>query len=292
MASLWFALPTSLHGGEIGDIDSLFFANMATDPSSAEWQSICSRVCALMIEEIKGFTTPISRVVEHDYGELEGSGSYVEIDGGKFLVTNEHVAARRSTHSLAHQFGGCSDVYRTMHPFVCITYPHDVALCSIDESVWKRSSHQARAIPFGRFAKQHSPVQRELLFLAGYAGETSKFLFGQLNAVGHPYLMQETEMPASHGDPRFHFAIFYPPDKATPIDGTSGTHLPCPPGLSGTLVWNTRYAETTLSGKDWSPSLAQVTGIIWGWPSSDACLLATKAEFLDLAALKQAIDQL
>ena len=52
-----------------------------------------------MIEEIKGFTTPISRVIEHDYGELEGSGSYVEIDGGKFLVTNEHVAARRSTHS-------------------------------------------------------------------------------------------------------------------------------------------------------------------------------------------------
>lgn len=157
--------------------------------------------------EVNGFTTPISRVIEDNYGELEGSGSYVEIEGDKFLVTNQHVAACRTTNPLAHQFAGCSDVYRTLHPFVCVTYPNDVGLCAINDSIWSRTPHRARPIPFSRFVSRHSPVENELLFLCGYSGDTSRFVFGQLNCQRLEYLAQECQMPTSHGDPAFHFAI-------------------------------------------------------------------------------------
>ena len=256
-------------------------------------QRTTNRVCEAMMVEVNGFTSPISKVIDHDYGELEGTGSYVEIDGRRFLVTNEHVAACRSLHSLAHQFADCSNVYRTLHPFVCVTYPNDVALCPIDDSIWSHSLHNARAIPLSRFASCHAPVDGELLFLCGYSGDTSKFTFGQLNSERLQYLTKQDQMPTTHGDPNFHFAVPYRPDLATPTrEAVRSRGLPRPPGWSGTLVWNTRYIEKTQAGEDWCASIAQVTGIVWGWPSSDACLLATKAEYLDLLTLKQASDNL
>lgn len=250
-------------------------------------------VCKSMMEEVSGFTTPISKVIDNDYGELEGTGSYVEIDGGRFLVTNEHVASRRSTFSLAHQFDGCSNVFRTLRPFVCVTYPNDVALCPVDDAIWCHPTHSARTIPFSRFASHHAPVDGELLFLCGYSGDTSKFVFGQLNSERLQYLTQEDQMPATHGDANFHFAVLYRPDLATQItEEAQARGLPRPPGWSGTLVWNTRYVEKTQAGEEWCANHAQVTGIVWGWPSSDGCLLATKAEYLDLLRLKQASDNL
>ena len=264
---------------------------MNTRKESHECQQTLANICSAMIAEVDGFTTPVSRVIEHDYGELEGTGSYVEIDNRRFLVTNEHVAACRSTHSLAHQFAKCSDVYRTLHPFVCVTYPNDIAMCAIDDSVWFRTMHGARAIPINRFADHHSPTEHELLFLCGYSGDTSKFLFNQLNCERLQYLTQEVLMPTDFGDCQYHFAVHYLPDRATTIkDGARG--LPRPPGWSGTLVWNTRYRETVQAGGNWMPSLARITGVIWGWPSGEGCLLATRVEHIDLRTLKQAIDTL
>lgn len=264
-----------------------------SNADTQNWQLITDKVCKAMMDEVSGFTSPISKVIDHDYGELEGTGSYVEIDGSRFLVTNEHVAARRTTRSLAHQFDGCSDVFRTLRPFVCVTYPNDLALCPINDLIWSRSSHSARAIPFSRFASCHDPVAHELLFLCGYSGDTSKFTFGQLNSQRLQYLTQEDQMPTTYGDPSFHFAVLYRPNLASQTAGTAQTcGLPRPPGWSGTLVWNTRYIEKTQAGQDWCASNARVTGIIWGWPSSDGCLLATKAEHLDLLTLKQASDNM
>lgn len=248
------------------------------------WDDATKEACAAMMQEVEGFTTPISRVIEHDYGELEGSGSYIQIQGKRFLITNEHVASRLKTHSLAHQFCGCSNVYRTRNPFPVISYPSDVAICEIDDAIWTHASHKGRAIPIERFATSHSPVDGELLFVAGYAGDRSRFLFGELHSERLEYLTQTDQMPNGHGDPDFHFALYYRPDLAITTNPRSAG-LPRPPGWSGTLVWNTRFAEMTKNGKEWSPSDAQVTGMVWGWPSSDACLLATKVEHFALPEL-------
>ncbi len=262
---------------------------MEPDLKAEEWKSSCNRICTAMIEEVRNFTTPISKVVENDYGELEGSGSYLEIAGSIFLVTNEHVAARMKTHSLAHKFAGCPNYYR-VRAFAADPLPHDVALGSVAESIWTHSPHQARAIPLNRFACRHSPVPREVFFVCGYAGENSNFAFGNLHTPGQPFLTQEAPMPANFGDATIHFALLHSTAGATPIDASFNVHLPSPPGWSGSLVWNTRFAEASRAGQSWDPSLAQVTGILWGWPSGEICLLATKVEFLDLLALKQNLD--
>jgi len=256
----------------------------------SEWMAITERVLEDMDSETSRFVTPISRVIEHDYGELEGSGSYIEIAGIRYLITNEHVAARLQTHSLAHQFSGSSNVYRTREPFVANPYPYDVGLRRISDQHWHDSAHEADVIAFNRIAPLHSPVDGELFFIAGYAGERSKFSYGQLNSERIAYLMQSNEFPSNHGDSNMHFAISYRPDLARSTKA-HGQGLPDPHGLSGTLVWNTRYVELSQNNQKWTPDQALVTGIVWGWPSGDGCLLATKAEHFHLLEIAQAIQQ-
>ena len=164
--------------------------------------------------------------------------------------------------------------------------PVDVAIAPIDDRVWAKTAaeHRATPIPFSRFATSHRPVLGELLFMVGYSGVRSAFLFGTLVSRGTPYLTQETPLLADYGNTDYHFAIHYLPDRAiSPAERPEG--LPTPPGLSGSLVWNTRFMECTQAGLNWDPAQAQVTGIIWGWPSAGGCLVATKVEHLGLLDL-------
>lgn len=153
------------------------------------------------------------------------------------------------------------------------------------------SAHEAKAIPVKRFASTHHPRRGELLFFIGYSGDRSGFCFGSLIAPGTPCSGQEVEFPSGIGDPRFHFAIGYRRDLAVSVDGSS-RGLPTPPGFGGSLVWNSRFVECVEKNKEWSPEEAQVTGIVWGWPSSDACLLATRVEHLNLLAMCSAAETL
>jgi hypothetical protein len=65
--------------------------------------------------------------------------------------------------------------------------------------------------------------------------------------------------------------------------------LPLPPGLSGSRLWNTRFVEAKMAKIPWTPELALVTGVIWGWPSGLGCLIATRAEYLR-SFLLEALD--
>jgi hypothetical protein len=62
------------------------------------------------------------------------------------------------------------------------------------------------------------------------------------------------------------------------VNGKDG--LPLPPGLSGSTVWNTGFVAARIAGVPWTSALAKVTGVIWGWSSAHACLIATRAEFV------------
>lgn len=247
---------------------------------TSRWNAYCNEVAGQMFDHVKPFVTAISKVISDengDYGEHWGSGSFVALDGARYLMTNEHVARRICSTPLAHQFFESESVVRLNSPIAMKDYPVDVALFEIEEGVWNLPNHCSQTIPVHRFAPKHQPVEGELLFLIGYSGERGKFCFETLISTGTPYLTQETVFPQEIGNPSFHFAIHYRPDLATRIDGSS-RELPKPPGLSGSLVWNTRFVECVEAGKSWSPAAAQVTGIVWGWPSADACLLVTKAE--------------
>jgi hypothetical protein len=77
---------------------------------------------------------------------------------------------------------------------------------------------------------------------------------------------------------RFHFAIDYKPDLATNVVGSHS--LPRPSGFSGSTVWNTGFVESRMAGVPWTPDMARITGIVWGWPSSSGCIVATRSEYV------------
>jgi hypothetical protein len=237
-----------------------------------------------MKEYTRPFVTPVSRVVtdaEGDYGELHGTGNYVQLSGRKYLLTNEHVAEAVERNSLGHQFLNCDDVFRATNPFLAMPHPFDVAVSAIEQAVWTHSSHNAAAIPEDKWALVHGTLKGEIVFFKGYAGTHSHFHFNHLISNATSYASQEVLLPRDDDrfDPKFHFAIDYRPDRAIAI-GENNPGLPDPHGFSGSLVWNTRFVETRMAGREWSPHCAVVTGLVWAWPrSKNKCLVATRIEY-------------
>ena len=253
--------------------------------SEAEWHKVCDEAVKEMSAHVEPFTSPISRIMSDTHGEHHGTGYYFQAGSAKYLITNEHVAKRLIKGSLTHKFNGDDKLFLITSSALTIMAPVDVAIIRINEGTWNKDTHNASAIPLSRFAERHDPVQHELLFFAGFSGQRSKFFFGNLITPGTPYATQESPFPTSlnEADPKFHFSLFYPPDLARSIDGTSS--LPDPHGFSGSLVWDTKRVACLQARKEWSPAMAEVTGILWGWPSGAACILATKVEKLGLKDL-------
>lgn len=207
--------------------------------SRQNWEQVCGDTLIRMREHLIPFMAPVSLVHSELEGEHLGTGTYVEHEGSKFLITNEHVARHLKEQPLAHQFHDCEEVFKLTNQAIAIPAPIDVAVSRIADSTWSTSRHKAIAIPGNRFAGKHNPAEKELLFFSGYSGEKSKFLFGQLLSHCTPYLTQECSFPSdvNGADIKFHFALHYNPELAKSVAGNS--HLPDPHGFSGSLVWNT-----------------------------------------------------
>lgn len=242
-----------------------------------EWNALCAEISGAMAHYVPQFMTPLSRILSEDEGELQGTGSYVSIDGKSFLLTNHHVAAALQRKRLGHMFNGSDLVYSLRSRFAAISPPTDAAIAPVDMT----RGPDANAVPLSRYANSHAPVDGELLFVAGYPGERSGFAFGTLFTPLAVYLAQEDVMQSaalgSH-----HIAIPWLPDKARSAD-LHGSGLPLPPGMSGSLVWNTRRRECEINGWTWSPEEARVTGLVFAWSTCSNWIYATKVEYLRAA---------
>ncbi len=200
------------------------------------WNKVVAGVHEAMKEYTKPFVTPISRVMRDEqggeYGELHGTGNYIQLSGRKHLLTNEHVAEALQRNSLGHQFFNCEDV--TTNPFLAISEPFDVAISAIEQHIWIRAQHNAAAIPEDRWALEHKTPKGEILFFKGYAAAQSRFLFNYLISNATSYAAQEVVPPKDDDrvDPKFHFAIDYRPDRAIKI-GENNPGLPDPHGFLG-----------------------------------------------------------
>jgi len=256
-----------------------------------EWNNMCISVASEMRQHVLPFTTPISIALSNDHGEHHGSGTYIESNNKKFLITNEHVSRASNNHQLTHMFWGSDNVYGIQNKWSSLDSPIDTSICKISQETWNHNSNQALAVPIERFASKHEPEDKELLFFAGYSGDRSKFYFGHLFSAGTPLLTQEIPIPenTNEADEKYHFALPYKPDKAVSVDGTG--ELPRPPGFSGSVVWDTKRLACIKNDRDWSPEMAEITGIVWGWPSSQACILATKVEHIEIAQFIDRIEE-
>ena len=247
-----------------------------------EWREICDETLELMKEHVEPFMTPIWKYKDEEEILFHGSGSYIEYQGSRFIISNEHVARPILKYHLTHSFKGNEKIFNIKNPFLSEKHPVDVSICKVEEGIWINECSEGKSIPLDRFSKKHSVVDGELLFFAGFSGERSKVIFENCFSRGTPYLTQECVLPESvdSADPKFHLAFPYPPEMAKTKNPSEP--LPDPHGFSGSLLWNTKRKEFMHKGIQWEPSMAEVTALIWGWPSSTVCILATKFEHINL----------
>ena len=65
---------------------------------------------------------------------------------------------------------------------------------------------------------------------------------------------------------------------AQSVDPANAVELSDPHGLSGSLVWNTRRVECHVQNMEWSPDLAQLTGLLCRWDSPTSTVMAVRIE--------------
>ena len=248
--------------------------------TEAEWDAAMPRVVTDMTLYLKQFRTPIFRDLGA-HGVGHGSGSFLRLGNQTVILTNAHVADPREKGArLVYQFDGSDDLRFVVGDHLKFAEPLDLAFLPVHAEAWESVPHGSRAIGVDQIAWAHSPVQTEIMTFVGFPGDDVGFVFSTLTSKAQCLTGREVELPADDDrfSSRFHFGLNYKPDLSTDVLGTKG--LSRPPGLSGSTVWNTGFVEAKIRGIPWTPDLAKVTGVIWGWPSNVGCLVATRAEYV------------
>ena len=248
--------------------------------SEEEWNVLMPDVTERMHAHIAPFCVPVSKHHD-DHGTAWGSGSFMKLHDRIFILTNEHVAqARNKPQQLIYPLGDDDEMHFVRGNHVGYGEPLDIAILPVDENVWA-APHKAKAITVDLIDLVHQPVANELFMFAGFGGDRSGFHFGALIVPGTSSMSREVALPNySNLDPLFHFALDYRPDLA--INAIGNRSLPLPPGFSGSAVWNTQFVEAITLRKEWTPEMATVTGLLWGWPEKETigCVIATRSEYI------------
>lgn len=257
-----------------------------------EWESINADVKKQMVEHAAQFFTPISMSEEFGSGVAWGSGGYLKNIGKTYLVTASHVFTDLSENSLLGHLPASNGDY------IAVTEPPELARWPVDAAAVRvppiSDDSGMAALPIERVADQYSAVESELLFWIGSPGyrlerhdpiiqnKRRHTLFGELNTSSFPVLTQALQggNPTHQSfDPVRHVAIHYPSHaKREPND--SPIALPNAKGMSGSLLWNTKFVEMYQEGKEWSPEDAVVCGVIWAVLDAPEVVVATRIEFV------------
>jgi hypothetical protein len=244
----------------------------------AQWKVIIGIVTEQMLAFTRPFVTPLTTPTPETI-RLTGTGSYVDIECQRLLLTCAHVAGDKPVH---YRFAGAEDVFEHQGPWREDPHPIDAATVPMSNAAWTATSHKAGAVPAAAFAARHHTAQlEELLFFRGYAGENAAYGFGVHAANGSGYCSQEVK---ASGDSEI-FEMFWEPLQTQFTAGTSAEAKASmgfndAQGFSGSLVWNTRYLETTAAGRKWSPDDAKVTGLLRRWDTGTKSLLVWRVEHL------------
>ncbi len=244
-----------------------------------QWDAAMPDLTRSMTTYLAQYRTPVFKELG-DHGKGWGSGSFIEVDGAKYILTNEHVATiRHSGTFLGFQLANQDKLFRVQGNHVEQGWPWDLALLPVSDTAWTTVHHASKVIQIDQIALAHTPTPTEVFALAGFAGDNTGFHFATLLSKATVSLSREVELPKiEQWDSRFHFGLDYLPDLATSVVSNEG--LPKPPGLSGSAVWNTGFVEAKAKGIKWTPELAQVAGVAWGWSSKDGIIVATRAEHI------------
>jgi hypothetical protein len=121
-----------------------------------EWPAVQKKVVAAMTAYLRDYRAPIFEDLG-DHGEGWGSGSYIQVGGQIFILTNEHVArAGTSGRGLIHQFNAQEDLRPILGDHFAADAPRDLALLPVNADAWRDSSNRSRAIRAEQLAWAHT----------------------------------------------------------------------------------------------------------------------------------------
>jgi len=256
------------------------------------WQLLSRSVQDVMINAVKPTVSPLSVSEDLNSGSALGTGSYFAFRGTPYLITAEHVVADARGATIAH-LPVPDDYYEAFtNPFRRSSWPVDVAVIRL--STWPTQFSARQALNTSCFDTCYKPAIRELLFWIGFPGSTAgrhepltelrirRSLFGVLPSSGLPILSQSTEIPGfdpSSFDPDRHFLVCYPTTAISRAGGPE-VELRNPHGMSGSLIWDTKWVAAAEAGIEWTPDMARVCGLAWGASENPNVLIATKIEYI------------
>lgn len=253
--------------------------------NSQNWAQSCETVTKAMADFTRPYITPISSPDKYvnSRGTHKGTGNFVNLFGKRLLITNEHVIKKNEDHGNAIMFHGNDTYFRPTRTFPAIEFPYDTAIGHISDDTWNNTfpSHQAKAIPESKILSSHADNLEEIFFVQGFPGQLSMQLTGLLNTQSASISTQQLSYSSQQISTDSHFAIHFAPHK---LD-ESVRNLDDPEGMSGSLVWNTRFFECQSLGKTWSPDEAVVTGLAYSF-DEDSKIYCIKIERVREAVAK------
>lgn len=255
--------------------------------NEAEWNRRTIEVKRRMAQYVRVFVTPICR--EADGGGFAwGTGNYVELRCKVYALTNEHVARRTTTESLGHLPNDDDEYRRFPNPWMAVPKPEDAAISRLDDGALSPS--RKALVAATHFDSVCNPAENELFFVLGFPASTAgrhdaivehklrqNRFDGPIETPAVPFLTQEfrdEEKSIVYADGP-HIGIHYP-TYANRDSAATQAELPNPGGMSGSLLWDTKYVARAQAKQPWSPQDARVCGLVC--EASPDAILAVRIE--------------
>ena len=100
------------------------------DPGTqARWHTLCHETTVAMQNHCLHYITPISFATANGEGQLQGTGAYIQYEGERFLLSNEHVIRPWKRLQLGRQLLGSNDVFSIGRTLALEGHPIDAAIC-------------------------------------------------------------------------------------------------------------------------------------------------------------------
>lgn len=206
---------------------------------------------------------------------LIGSGSLVIVNDNCFVSTNEHVTRKKESYRLI--VSTYDELEHNVTSLVEEIEPVDSSLIGFNSS----DNYISQSISTELINNSFQCVKREVLFFNGYAESNSKQLSEPLLSNPTPYLGQLDEDKIPYAGT---VEIGYRTELATMIK-PNDKPLPLPPGLSGSLVWNTNFVNCLKLGLNWSPAYSRVVGQLKRWKKGSNTVIVNRIENINFLSL-------
>ncbi len=260
---------------------------MPDERTFGEKQRILLDVVNRMKQHTAPSLTQICGNFDDTTGELIGTGTFLSLPDGLYVLTAQHVASelytekpdgtRKYASGLSHSVGNNRRIMRIAGQWITWGTPQDIAVTQVDPIDVEGSGLSPLLVD--QFALNTRSLDDDLYFIHGWPGKQSYFTTFYERGVlskSRPYGGWLESSCWSGFDESIHFAISYPPDQLIDENG-SPTDFVDPGGMSGAVVWKTNKVGV---GDEWTPDMARVVGLAHRFDQDARSIVVTRIEYV------------